>query len=208
MRLIYTSKVNIPSNLYEQTGGCTEKLLLGIQFPLYRFLKKNQVSRSDESINTCDAVVIYPLATETRRKLLTFSAFITGHLGIFAFLFQVFDDRGILMQSCCYLQLGLLIMAFIFYLGTFIKDQFVIQYARKQEVQHEEDTLVPYTSTIYCAESCDDLPLNTDWIDGNNNLYYYFTIVLEYLFVFCLIVVECLTIIYIYRNTNKIQQEK
>ena len=132
-------------------------------------------------------------------------------LGIFAFLFQVFDDRGLIMQSCCYLQLGLVILAFLLYLGTFIKDRLMIKRTTEQAIRNEQSELIlqqQYRATIYCAENCDDLALNTHWMDNEVNLYYYLATALEYLFVLCLIIVESLTIVYIYKNTTTVQRQE
>ncbi|KAI7848388.1 hypothetical protein BDC45DRAFT_610383 [Circinella umbellata] len=186
MKLVYTNKACVPLELYEQTAAYIDGLkVLGIQFPVYWFEKKKNLETNEASVNVCDSVVIYPLATEARQKLLTFSAFLVAHLGIFAFLFQVFDDRGLIMQSCCYLQLGLLILAFLLYLGTFIKDQIIIKRTIEQAIRNEQSELIlqqQYRATIYCTENCDNLALDTHWMDNEINFYYYLATVLEYLF--------------------------
>lgn len=63
---------------------------------------------------------VYISFAERRQKLLVFAGFLVAHLGVFAFLIQVFDDRGIIMQVRCYSQLGLLLLCFILYILTYI----------------------------------------------------------------------------------------
>ena len=122
---------------------------------------------------------------------------------MFAFLFQVFDERRLLMKACCYLQLELLILTYLMYLGTFVKDRLVVLDGKSTMVSEEEMELPErkYDVTFYCAEQCDDLALNTHWIDNEVYVYYYLATGLEYSFVLCLVIIECLTIAYVYNNT-------
>ena len=85
MKLVYTNKASIPLDEYEQTDAVIFGRF-GINFPVYCFEKKGV----DEEKELCE-ILVYPLSTATRQKLLTFSAFVVGHLGnynIFSFLFE------------------------------------------------------------------------------------------------------------------------
>lgn len=63
---------------------------------------------------------VIKLSVSRRQALLQFAGYIIAHLTVFAFLFQVFDNRGVIMKICCYFQLGLLLLCFMLYVLSYV----------------------------------------------------------------------------------------
>lgn len=163
---------------------------------------------------------IYKSPVHKRQRILQYAAFIVGHLGVFAFLFQVFDDRGAIMQICCYFQLSVLLLCFFLYAFSYVMD-FVILHIIKKEAKIYEDTerkrydvkedgVCQYVHCIFAvndfdisnaqqSEKTDKLAQIGPALDLSGNNSYIFP-VLDLLFAASTMAIECLTIVYIYNN--------
>jgi uncharacterized membrane protein len=84
------------------------------------------VSEYDETDPWICVYHIYLMSTNRREKLLQFVLIIIAHLGVFAFLFQVFQDEGPIMKACCYFQLGSLLMCFLLYVMSYLLDMIAL----------------------------------------------------------------------------------
>lgn len=159
---------------------------------------------------------IYKTSTDKRQRILQYAAFTVGHLGVFAFLFQVFDDRGAIMQICCYFQLFVLLLCFMLYALSYLMDFIIVQVIKKDTKFYErterkqfdikEDGVCQY---VHCIFAISEYDLSNDQqmerkerlsniLDLSGNSYIYPA--LDILFAASTIMIECLTIAYIYTN--------
>lgn len=167
---------------------------------------------------------VYRSSASRRQKILQYAIFTTAHLGVFAFLFQVFDDRGVIMQVCCYSQLAVLLLCFLLYPFSYLLDimaVFRIQQAAKyfeflerEEYYLEQESGTRYIHRIYVVNEFEISPNQstekqkkldgitwTTWglVDSNS----YTSPILDVLFAVTALMVECLTIVYVYNNTRQ-----
>lgn len=165
---------------------------------------------------------VYKTSASTRGSILQFAMHIVAHLGVFAFLFQVFqEDRGIIMKLCCYTQLGLLILCFAFYLALFALDSIALLSIKRNAIGLEGEL-----QGKICIK--DDRVYKSAEIGDKTKVYHrifgvrYFeldvkdkeddhrlgedegisTQVLNICFGIAMIVIECLTVAYVYNNTQ------
>lgn len=149
---------------------------------------------------------VYISFAESRQKLLVFAGFLIAHLGVFAFLFQVFDDRGGIMQVCCYSQLGLLLLCFVFYILTYILDALTFYNAKRiiDRVFKPNDNIIIYLcSTDRCERISQIFSQQNVLADSNDFLHSIYSGILDCLFAASLTALENLTIAYIYNNVSK-----
>lgn len=165
---------------------------------------------------------IYKSPVHKRQRILQYAAFIIGHLGVFAFLFQVFDDRGAIMQICCYFQLSVLLLCFFLYAFTYVMDFVIVQIIKKEAKIYESTERNRYDlkkdgvcQYVHCIFAVNDFDISNDQqrekmdkldevgaaldLSGNNS---YIFPVLDLLFAVSTMMIECLTIAYIYNNTR------
>lgn len=163
---------------------------------------------------------VYRMSVLTRESLLKFAMYIIGHLGVFAFLFQVFqEDRGTIMKICCYTQLGLLILCFVLYIASFVLDGVSLLMIKKEALTHERELRGEPSST-----GTRYTPKIKKEVDVYHRIFgvRYFELndkdkedahmmgedegtaaqVLNICFGLAMIVIECLTVAYVYNNTQ------
>ncbi|CDS12898.1 hypothetical protein LRAMOSA05082 [Lichtheimia ramosa] len=167
---------------------------------------------------------IYKVSNDRRQKLLQYAAFTAGHLGVFAFLFQVFDDRGAIMQICCYAQLVVLLLCFLLYASSYILDILIvlkiiydaksIECWTRQAYDIKRKGVKIYIHRIFAVSEFGvsqqqiqekrrqfDLRMEelTDFFRSYDS---YTPPILDILFAVSAMVIECLTIVYVYNNTQ------
>lgn len=165
---------------------------------------------------------IYKVSNHRRQKLLQYAAFTAGHLGVFAFLFQVFDDRGAIMQICCYVQLTVLLLCFMFYAGSYILDIWVVlkivydakfkEFDERSCYDIKREGVQIYRHCIFAVSEVEVSPQQIQEKqkqfekenDGSGEGYFHYNSytspILDILFAVSAMAIECLTIAYIYNN--------
>lgn len=152
-----------------------------------------------------------------------YAIFTIAHLGVFAFLFQVFDDRGAIMQICCYTQLAMLLLCLLAYVASHLLDIMVIQKMiyRTRDLEHafrhnydiNPEGVKFYTHRIFAVNEFEISPQQNEekqnlldehkgnpisFLDRNS----YTATIFDTLIAVLAIMVECLTIAYVYNNTR------
>ncbi|KAI8062412.1 hypothetical protein BC940DRAFT_308961, partial [Gongronella butleri] len=163
--------------------------------PLYRF--------STPGLKDSTCVLI--LATATRQKLFIYSGYIVAHLGVFAFLYQVFQNNSPLMKACIYFQLGMLAFCYFIAAVTIITDRIFVSKALyfTKITESADDGFATRPIPLICTEKCDDVLKYVTWLPIDVETPPYFaTITLEFGGYLALIAIEIMTMMYVYQNTS------
>ncbi|KAI8067809.1 hypothetical protein BC940DRAFT_300515 [Gongronella butleri] len=215
MKIVFLKKLDCVNPYLEFTvsrpmslfGGLIKSTLYTFEIPANKdrvYAPPDDRTRSVREHTSIDHV--YVMSSDRRNALLTFSAYVIAHLGIFAFLFQVFDDRRPIMQLCCYFQLGLLILCLIFYVASYGVDALFIFQAQALIKPQQREPIYDYyfeDHYLWCVDSTDNLPDITSMArQARSYELKTFSLLLDISFAICLILIESLTVVYIYQNVQ------
>lgn len=173
-----------------------------------------------ENPSTRSVYYIYKVSVTRRQRIMQYAFFTTAHASVCTVLFQVFEDRGVIMQVCFYIFLIKLLLCFMSYVFTYALDFMVVrkirhkveavEAAERRDYDLSHGRCTPsYTHFIYAVDKCELSSIHIherqsatmgEDVHGFHGQNRYTFPVLDIIFAISVMVVQCLAMVYLYNN--------